>query len=171
MGLFDRFKKPKADKASQKETSRIDKKKDQEKIRKQREEDIKKRQFQAVGSTGAAPKKEEKTKEKDKKSEEKKKPTKTETGIAPRIIVRPIITEKATELGIYNKYAFEVSSRANKIEVKKAIYDLYGVRPIKIGIINVRGRAVRYGRSTGMTKSWKKAIITLKEGDKIDINV
>lgn len=170
MGLFDRFKKPKTEKSSQKEAGRAKKIKDQEKLRKQREAELKKRQFQAVGSTGVEAKREEKTEGKKDKSEEKKKSVRTETGIAPRVIIRPLITEKATDLGIENKYVFEVAALVNKIEVKKAVSHLYGVQPIKVSIINMRGRDVRYGRSTGSTKRWKKAVVTLKPGDKIDIN-
>jgi large subunit ribosomal protein L23 len=88
---------------------------------------------------------------------------------AYRILVRPLVTEKASQIGVQNKYIFAVSKDANKIEVKKAIRSVYNVNPLNVRIINVRGRSVRYGRSEGTTKAWKKAIITLKEGDKIEV--
>lgn len=88
-------------------------------------------------------------------------------GSAPVVLIRPIITEKASELEKSNKYLFEVSS--NKIEIKKAIKELYGVQPIKVNIQKVPGKMVRYGRSQGRTKNWKKAIITLKPGEKIEL--
>ncbi|MGC9049085.1 MAG: 50S ribosomal protein L23 [Patescibacteria group bacterium] len=88
--------------------------------------------------------------------------------IAHRILIKPIITEKATGLETLNKYVFEVSPRTNKIEIKKAIKELYNVEPLKIQIINIKGKFVRYGRARGKTKNWKKAIVTLKRGEKID---
>lgn len=94
-------------------------------------------------------------------------PTKS-TQIAHQVLIKPIITEKATALETQNKYVFEVSPRANKIEIKKAIKELYNLEPIKIQIINVKGKSVRYGKARGKTKNWKKAIITLKKGEKIE---
>lgn len=94
---------------------------------------------------------------------------KGKTNDAYRILVRPLVTEKASQIGIQSKYIFAVSKDANKIEVKKAIRSVYNVNPLNVRIINVRGRSVRYGRSEGTTKAWKKAIITLKEGDKIEV--
>lgn len=85
------------------------------------------------------------------------------------ILIRPIITEKSTFLEKEGKYVFEVSPKANKIEIKKAIEEIYKVKPIKINIIKVKGKTVRYGRTSGRTKSWKKAIVTLKKGEKIDL--
>jgi large subunit ribosomal protein L23 len=67
------------------------------------------------------------------------------------------------------KYVFAVSPKANKVEIKKAIRTIYNVDPIKINILNLSGRSVRYGRTSGRTKNWKKAVITLKKGDKIEI--
>ncbi len=93
----------------------------------------------------------------------------TESKEAYRILIKPLITEKATHLVTQNKYSFAVAKSVNKNEVKKAIEGLYGVEPIDINIINVRGKFVRYGRTFGKKKNWKKAIITLKPGDKIDI--
>jgi large subunit ribosomal protein L23 len=88
---------------------------------------------------------------------------------AYRILVKPLITEKVTDMGMHNKYAFEVILNTNKQEVKKAIQEVYGVSPISVNILNMKGKKVRFGRVTGKTKKWKKAIITLKKEDKIEV--
>jgi large subunit ribosomal protein L23 len=90
-------------------------------------------------------------------------------GNAYRVLVKPLITEKASVLGAENKYFFEVSKKANKIEIAKAINDVYGVKPVKVNIIRMSGKNVRYGRVIGKRKGWKKAVVTLKEGDSIKI--
>ncbi|MEA2088793.1 MAG: 50S ribosomal protein L23 [Patescibacteria group bacterium] len=98
--------------------------------------------------------------------EAKKKKT---DGIAYRILVKPLITEKVTDLAVFNQYAFAVSINANKIDIKKAIQEVYGVMPIAVNVINMRGKKVRSGKVSGRTKRWKKAIITLKKGEKIEV--
>ena len=90
-------------------------------------------------------------------------------GQAYKHLIRPVISEKASGLGMYNQYIFEVAPKSNKVEIKKAIENLYGVKPIKINISNMRGKNVRRGRNVGRLRNWKKAIITLKQGDKIDV--
>ena len=95
--------------------------------------------------------------------------TKKGYGTAYRILVRPVISEKATMVNSLNKYIFEVGLKANKIEIKKAIEEIYGVTPKAINIINQRGKFVRFGRKQGRTKNTKKAIITLKKGESITI--
>jgi len=109
------------------------------------------------------------TTKKDTKKEKKTKTKKEDTGDAYRILIKPLISEKGSWLGAYNQYLFEVSTRANKNEVKKAIKKVYGVNPVKVNIMNVSGKEIRYGRTQGRTKNWKKAIITLATGQKIDI--
>ena len=99
----------------------------------------------------------------------KAKPKKEDTGEAYRVLIKPLITEKGSSLGIFNKYIFEVAPRTSKIEIKKAIKKVYGVDPIKVNIINILGKKVRYGRTEGRTKHWKKAVVTLPQGQKIDI--
>jgi len=89
------------------------------------------------------------------------------------IIVRPIVTEKFTKLGEkYNKYGFIVNRKANKLQIKKAIEDLYGVEVIDVNTMIYSGKKkVRYTRTgfiMGKTNSYKKAIVTLKEGQTID---
>lgn len=90
-------------------------------------------------------------------------------GDAWRILVRPLVSEKAANAGAHNQYVFVVADKANKIDVKEAIADVYGVRPIKVNMVRLRGKKVRYGRSQGKTKAWKKAIVTLPKGKKIQI--
>jgi len=86
-----------------------------------------------------------------------------------RVLVKPLITEKATELGTQNKYAFVVTEAANKIEVAKAIQAVYGVKALNVNIICMKGKVVTRGRIKGQRKDWKKAIVTLKKGDSIKI--
>lgn len=92
-----------------------------------------------------------------------------EPGRAYKILVKPLITEKSSFLNQYNQYVFEIDSKANKIEVAKAFESVYKIKPINVNIIKVKGKEVRYGRVTGRTKNWKKAVITLKPGEKIAI--
>ena len=112
--------------------------------------------------------KEEKVR-KSKKEVKEKKERKHDHKDAYKNLIRPIVTEKSSFLGMNDQYVFEVSPKSNKIEIKKSIKALYGVEPIKINIVNVRGKSVRYGRNFGNLKSWKKVIVTLKQGDKIEI--
>lgn len=116
----------------------------------------------ADGKLVAAPKKTE-TKAK------KVKPKKEDTGEAYRVLIKPLITEKGSFIGQYNQYTFAVAPETNKIEVRKAIKKVYGVDPIKVNIMNVSGKYIRYGKTEGRTKNWKKAIITLPTGQKIEI--
>ncbi len=85
------------------------------------------------------------------------------------IIIRPVITEKATELAKQNKYVFRVHKKANKDMIEKAINSIFGVTPEKVNVMIVRGKRKRVRYNYGYTASWKKAIVTLKEGDKIEI--
>lgn len=89
--------------------------------------------------------------------------------VSNRLLVRPVITEKATALSTENKYAFVVEKSANKIEVAKAIKAVYGVTPVAVNIINMQGKKVARGRIRGQRKDWKKAVVTLKKGEAISI--
>jgi large subunit ribosomal protein L23 len=86
-----------------------------------------------------------------------------------RVLVKPLVTEKATELVSQNKYSFVVSREANKIEVAKAVYAVYGVKPVSVNVVAMKGKAVTRGRIKGKRKDWKKAIVTLKKGESIKI--
>ncbi|HPI67503.1 MAG TPA: 50S ribosomal protein L23 [bacterium] len=85
------------------------------------------------------------------------------------LLIKPIVTEKTAYLGANNQYVFAVTNQANKINIKKAIENAYQVKVVKVNIIKQLGKKVRYGKTTGRTKNWKKAIITLKPGEKIDL--
>lgn len=91
------------------------------------------------------------------------------TGNAYKILVKPLVTEKAANLGTQNKYVFEVSTDANKIEIAKAVEEVYGVMPVSVNVIKMKGKRVRYGRTQGKRKDWKKAMVTLPEGKTINI--
>ena len=82
------------------------------------------------------------------------------------IIIRPIITEKSMAGAQMKKYTFEVAKDANKIQIAKAVAEVFGVEVKKVNTMNVRGRLRRQGRSEGYTPSWKKAIVTLTESSK-----
>ncbi len=85
------------------------------------------------------------------------------------IIIRPIISEKTTELMEQQKYVFQVARDANKLTVKKALKELFNVTPEKVNILNVRGKNRRLRFRVGKRAAWKKAIVTLRAGDKIEI--
>ncbi len=91
------------------------------------------------------------------------------TGKASNILVRPILTEKGTMLENQGQYLFQVKVGATKPEVRKAVKQLYGVTPIKVNMIKMEGKNVRFGRFEGVQKNWKKAIVLLKKGEKIEM--
>ncbi|MCG2697897.1 50S ribosomal protein L23 [Candidatus Parcubacteria bacterium] len=105
--------------------------------------------------------------DKSEKSDEKKKIKKY--GNAYKVLVKPLITEKATNLGAENKYVFEVSTQANKIEIAKAINEVYGIKPVNVNIVKMKGKKIRSGKTLGRRKDWKKAIIQLPEGKTIKV--
>lgn len=82
------------------------------------------------------------------------------------IILRPIITEESMQNIALKKYTFKVAKDANKIEIAKAIEELFGVKVAKVNTVSVRGKLRRQGRFEGYTASWKKAIVTLTEDSK-----
>ncbi len=83
------------------------------------------------------------------------------------IIIRPVITEQSMEDLDIKKYAFEVAKDANKIEIKKAIEEIFGVTVIKVTTINVHGKKRQQGRyPAGKTASWKKAVVKLSADSK-----
>lgn len=92
---------------------------------------------------------------------------KEDTRSAYRILFRKLVTEKTTRLERNNQIAFEVHKDANKPQVKEAILRVYGVRPKHVHMIFVKGKHMRFGKSSGKRKDWKKAIITLHPNDKI----
>ncbi|MCQ2462224.1 MAG: 50S ribosomal protein L23 [Clostridia bacterium] len=85
---------------------------------------------------------------------------------AQDIILRPIITEESMLGTADKKYTFEIAKDANKIEVKKAVEELFDVKVAKVNTLNVNGKLRRYGRYEGYTASWKKAVVTLTPDSK-----
>ena len=83
------------------------------------------------------------------------------------IIKRPIITEQSMEAAAAKKYTFEVAKTANKIEIAKAVEEIFGVKVAKVNTLNVQGKMKRVGRyPQGRTASWKKAMVTLTADSK-----
>jgi len=145
-GLFKRFKSTKDEKEDKQKEKKIEK--------------------DVVKKPKAAPKAQEKKSEKEKVERKKLKKKDAE---AYKYLLKPLITEKATDLSAQNQYAFVVPRNANKIEIAKKVEHVYGVTPVKVRIINCSGKRVRYGRRIGRTKAWKKAIVILKPEDKLEI--
>ena len=86
--------------------------------------------------------------------------------ISHDIVIRPIITEKSMIGTADKKYTFEVAKTAGKIEIARAVEEIFKVKVKKVNTVNVRGKFRRQGRSEGYTRSWKKAIVTLTEDSK-----
>ena len=85
-------------------------------------------------------------------------------------IVKTLLrTEKGTALETDRKYIFEVSSRANKLEIKKAVEEIYSVKVQAVNTAIIPGKAKRVRYQLGYTTPWKKAVVTLKEGQKIEV--
>ncbi len=88
----------------------------------------------------------------------------------PHDVVKGMIrTEKGATLMPMNKYLFWVGKDSNKIEIKKAIEDIYKVKVAGVNTVTMRGKAKRVRYAIGRTPDWKKAIVSLKEGSKIDV--
>jgi large subunit ribosomal protein L23 len=89
---------------------------------------------------------------------------------AQQIVQKPLVTERSMQLrDDENKYAFRVHPDATKPEIRKAIEELFNVRVVHVNTSNVLGKIKRMGRFAGRRPSWKKAIVTLAEGQKIEI--
>jgi large subunit ribosomal protein L23 len=87
-------------------------------------------------------------------------------------IIRPVVSEKATVLGDQGKYVFEVAPGANKIQIKQAVEQAFANKKVQVDAVNILrvvGKTRRRGRSIGMTRSWKKAVVTLKPGQRLDL--
>ncbi|AOV06520.1 50S ribosomal protein L23 [Sporosarcina ureilytica] len=80
---------------------------------------------------------------------------------AREILKRPVITERSSEQMEFNKYTFEVDTRANKTQVKDAVEEIFGVTVEKVNIMNYKGKFKRMGRHAGYTNKRRKAIVTL----------
>lgn len=88
---------------------------------------------------------------------------------AYNVIVRPIVSERSFDLMGQNKYTFEVAKQAPKEEIAAAVEKLFGVHVLKVNTINVKPKTKRVRYVAGQTRSWKKAIVTLAEGDSIEL--
>ncbi len=86
-----------------------------------------------------------------------------------QILLRPLITEKNTNLMMDSKYCFQVAREASKPEIKRAVENIFQVSVIHVRTMNMRGKRRRRGRDFGYTADWKKAIVTLAEGDHIEL--
>ncbi|MBD3310922.1 MAG: 50S ribosomal protein L23 [Candidatus Magasanikbacteria bacterium] len=107
---------------------------------------------------------------KSKKTAKKKTVKKSKKGNAYKILIRPVISEKAAGLESKGVYTFVVHRTANKFDIKRAIEQIYGITPKKVRVMNMEGKTVRFGRYSGKRSDWKKAIITLAEGQSINIH-
>ena len=85
------------------------------------------------------------------------------------IIMRPLITEKAQIMTGQNKYAFEVDKRANKMQIKEAVEVAFSVNVKEVNTAVIKGKRRRYGRALTKQPDWKKAVVTLAPGDKIEL--
>ena len=83
------------------------------------------------------------------------------------IIVRPIITEKTSRMMEMGQYVFEVLPKTNKIEIRKAVEEVFNVKVVRVNTVQVRSKPKRLGAFLGRSRSWKKAIVTLAAGQKI----
>ena len=87
-----------------------------------------------------------------------------------RVLVKPLVTEKSASQEASNKYSFIVSVKANKGEIKRSVFEAYGVKPINVRTMNVEGKKKRYGKYQGSRNAYKKAIVTMPKGKSINIH-
>jgi len=109
------------------------------------------------------------------KKEKKKTTVQTEIksgqlGGAYKVLVSPVVSEKAAGQEIMGQYTFVVYSNATKIQIKQAIKEIYNVMPEAVRIMNFEGKRKRFGRNRGKRKDWKKAVVTLPKGRTISIH-
>jgi large subunit ribosomal protein L23 len=109
----------------------------------------------------------------EKKDEKKAEPTKVKSksteGFSYNAIKQPHISEKASYLSEKDQYVFEVLPNYNKNEVKKAVEGIYGVDVLSVNMIKIPAKKRRLGRTEGFRKAYKKAVVKIKEGQKIEI--
>ena len=113
--------------------------------------------------------KEEKAKKEIVSEKKSRRVKEKKSDIAWRILKTPQITEKATNLAEKNQYIFKVWPKTNKIEIKKAIEDLYGVDVISVKTIKIHSKKRRLGKISGWRQGYKKAMVRIKEGQKIEV--
>ena len=86
------------------------------------------------------------------------------------VLIRPLLTEKITSIReIKNSVAFAVNTQATRIDVRRAVEKIFSVKVASVNVMNVRGKMKRQGRYLGKRADWRKAFVTLKEGEKIEL--
>lgn len=85
------------------------------------------------------------------------------------VLIKPVVSEKTTSLMEENKYTFKVDKNANKIEIKHAVETIFKVDVTDVKTMNVHGKMKRQGKSQGLTPDWKKAIVSVKSGQRLPI--
>lgn len=85
------------------------------------------------------------------------------------VIIRPVISEHSYDMMGDNTYTFEVAKTANKVEIKQAVEAIFEVTVVKVNTLNVKAKPKRVRAQKGLTRTWKKAMVTLKEGDTIEM--
>ena len=85
-----------------------------------------------------------------------------------KVILRPIISERSYDFISDNRYTFEVAKQANKVEIRQAVEAIFNVRVINVNTATVPPKPKRVRQAKGLTNSWKKAIVTIAEGDSIE---
>ena len=133
-----------------------------------RKKEIEKSKPAKVRSVSSA-KKTELPAKKDVKKDAKSLSGKVSNGFSYDIVKEPHISEKATYLAQDNKYVFKIYKNSNKLEVKKSIEGIYKVDVLSVNIIKAPKKKRRIGRTEGFKKGFKKALVTIKEGQKIEI--
>lgn len=108
---------------------------------------------------------------KEAKKVKEEKPTKSKKvkGFSYQVIKEPHISEKATVLGEQSKYIFKIYENVNKQEIKKSIEGIHGVDVLAVNTIKIPPKKIRIGRTEGFKKGYSKAIVTLKEGQRIEL--
>ena len=89
--------------------------------------------------------------------------------LARDIIIRPVISERSMDMQELNRYTFEVAKAANKIEIAHAVEEIFGVTVLKVNTSNVKPKPKRIRYRKGYTRTWKKAVVTLVDGDSIEL--
>jgi len=98
-------------------------------------------------------------------------PTPRRTGASARVLIAPYLTEKTSALAERHQYTFLVTDHAEKRSIARAVAERYRVRPIRVAIVRISGKTVRYGRTTGRRSGVKKAIVTLPADQHIPFGV
>jgi large subunit ribosomal protein L23 len=86
-----------------------------------------------------------------------------------QVIVRPVVSEKSYVLSAANRYTFRVHPDAHKTQIRQAVQELFDVRVVEVRTLSVKSKPKRRGTISGRTRTWKKAIVQLREGDSIPI--